>query len=95
MVYPVYKGTLERFVPTRTTPVGLGDALNAWRGDLGASIEYLGTRTDIDASRLAYIGSGTRRIETLFFRRGAPRGASRACLFRQRFRRTSVEPVAR
>ncbi len=60
VMYPVYKGTYER-----------GDGLNSdyanpsnfykdhvimWAKDLRRSIDYLGTRRDIDTTRLAYYG---------------------------------------
>jgi formylglycine-generating enzyme required for sulfatase activity len=58
---PVFKGTYERSDPT------LGDKpkiTSAWRDslimfakDFGRSVDYLTTRTDIDASRLAVIGA--------------------------------------
>ncbi|MGH8245068.1 MAG: protein kinase domain-containing protein [Gammaproteobacteria bacterium] len=72
MLYPIYKGTLERYVriasdrvaqrdPLNTwriasEPVSQRDLLITWRKDLGSSIDYLQTRTDIDAARLAYMG---------------------------------------
>ncbi len=60
VIYPIYKGTYER-----------GDDLNSsmpdetnfykehviqWAKDLGRSIDYLETRKDIDADKLAYYG---------------------------------------
>src|SRR5262249_51713036 len=56
-VYPIFKGMLERFAPTPTSAVGLRDGMITWRKDLGASIDYLATRSDIDASKLAFMGA--------------------------------------
>jgi eukaryotic-like serine/threonine-protein kinase len=60
LVFPIYKGTYER-----------GDALNtdypartdfyrqhvfAWYKDVGRTLDYIETRRDLDASRIAYFG---------------------------------------
>ena len=57
MLYPIYKGTLERYVPISRNPIGIRDAIVTWHKDLGRSIDYLQTRKDIDGSKLAYMGS--------------------------------------
>jgi pimeloyl-ACP methyl ester carboxylesterase len=58
MLYPIYKGMLERYVPvTVRDPISIRDATVSWRKDLGRSIDYLQTRRDIDSSKLAYMGS--------------------------------------
>jgi eukaryotic-like serine/threonine-protein kinase len=70
-VFPIYKGTLER-----------GDALNTdypaetdfyrehvldWYRDLARTLDYLQTRSDFDASRIAYYGySWGARLGPLF-----------------------------
>jgi formylglycine-generating enzyme required for sulfatase activity/tRNA A-37 threonylcarbamoyl transferase component Bud32 len=58
VMYPVYKGTYER-----GGGAGFGSGGNAerdlivqWGKDLGRSIDYLETRPDIDAGRLAFYG---------------------------------------
>ena len=62
MLYPIFKGTLDRYVPIPPNPVAQRDLVVAFHRDLGASIDYLQTRRDIDTSRLAYMGHsmGTR-----------------------------------
>ena len=61
LVLPVYKGSFERWDPV----LGLTgeeyfravrQRLLQWRQDIGRSIDYLGTRGDIDMSRIAYYG---------------------------------------
>lgn len=57
VMYPVYKGTYER--GTGAYPTGKSaerDVIVQWRKDLGRSIDYLETRSDIDAKRLAFYG---------------------------------------
>ncbi len=60
LVYPVYKGTWERQSDIQSD---VQDASNlyrdhviSWAKDLSRSIDYLETRDDIDADRLAYMG---------------------------------------
>ena len=62
MLYPIYKGTLDRYVKSAPDPMALRDMTIAWSKDLGSSVDYLETRADIDATRLAYMGHsmGTR-----------------------------------
>ena len=63
LIYPVYKGTYERRAPELN--VGLGErAPAAYRDwvimlskDLGRTIDYLETRPDIQASKVAYSGN--------------------------------------
>jgi pimeloyl-ACP methyl ester carboxylesterase len=60
LVYPVYKGTYEReseLVSDIQDETNLyRDHVIAWGRDIGRSIDYLETRPDIDAERLAYLG---------------------------------------
>jgi eukaryotic-like serine/threonine-protein kinase len=57
MVYPVFKGTFERDSGRPSTdPIAIRDYLVMWRKDLGRTVDYLQTRTDIDASKIAYMG---------------------------------------
>jgi len=56
-VYPVYKGTYERrFTAERIGEQTQRELRVAWSRDLGRVIDYLETRTDIDANRLAFYG---------------------------------------
>jgi formylglycine-generating enzyme required for sulfatase activity len=62
ILYPIYKGTLDRYVKSAPDPLALRDMTITWAKDLGRSVDYLETRADIDATRLAYMGHsmGTR-----------------------------------
>ena len=64
LVLPIYKGTYERYTgvvePVTGAPT---EQFNAWRDqvvqwvrDLRRTVDYLETRDDIDATRLAYLG---------------------------------------
>ncbi len=60
VVFPIYKGTFERGgdltsdYPSETT--FYKDYLICWAKDLSRTIDYLETREDLDADRLAYYG---------------------------------------
>src|SRR4030095_16275194 len=61
LVFPVYKGMFERFAGTTDFP--RTDQMNAyrdmaiqWSKDLGRTIDYLETRSDIDAGKVGYCG---------------------------------------
>ena len=58
VLYPVYKGTYERhFAPARGVADGFQrDRVVSWYKDLGRSLDYLETRSDVDHSKLAYFG---------------------------------------
>jgi pimeloyl-ACP methyl ester carboxylesterase len=56
LLYPIYKGTYERKLPTDIGPVAERDVQIAWSRDLGRAIDYLETRSDIDPARLAFYG---------------------------------------
>jgi pimeloyl-ACP methyl ester carboxylesterase len=56
LVYPVYKGMYERSVPLRGSTHEWRDTIIHWSKDLGRTIDYLETRSDIDAGKLAYYG---------------------------------------
>lgn len=60
LLYPVYKSTYERGDALTTddaAPTSLyRDHVLQWSKDLGRSIDYLETREDIDARKLAYYG---------------------------------------
>jgi formylglycine-generating enzyme required for sulfatase activity/dienelactone hydrolase len=57
VMYPIYQNTYERRV-TFTLPGGSQniELTTDWYKDAARSIDYLTTRTDIDSSRLAYLG---------------------------------------
>jgi hypothetical protein len=54
VLYPVYKGTYERTIAGINGANGERDLRIAWSRDLGRSIDYLETRSDIDRARLAF-----------------------------------------
>jgi pimeloyl-ACP methyl ester carboxylesterase len=56
MLYPILKYTLDRYSKVAADPIAQRDAVATWRKDLGASIDYLETRHDINAAKLAYMG---------------------------------------
>jgi hypothetical protein len=58
VMYPIYKGLYERQIRGSINP---GPALKReitidWSKDLGRSIDYLESRTDIDRARIGYLG---------------------------------------
>jgi pimeloyl-ACP methyl ester carboxylesterase len=60
VLYPIYKGTYDRGTELRSDVQDESsmyrDHVIAWARDLGRSIDYLETRSDIDTGRLAYFG---------------------------------------
>jgi serine/threonine protein kinase/class 3 adenylate cyclase/formylglycine-generating enzyme required for sulfatase activity/dienelactone hydrolase len=60
LMYPIYKGTYERRDGLRTErplpTVFYRDHVVQWSKDLGRAIDYLETRQDIQADKLAYCG---------------------------------------
>ena len=58
VVYPVYQSFYERrkTLPPNPGPTLGRDTLVQWSKDLGRSIDYLETRSDIDVTRLGYVG---------------------------------------
>jgi dienelactone hydrolase len=60
LVYPIYKGTHERHddlksdLPEET--VFYKDHVIMWRKDIGRTIDYLESRTDIQANKIGYLG---------------------------------------
>jgi hypothetical protein len=62
MLYPIYKGTLDRYVKMAPGPISLRDMTILWHKDLSSSIDYLETRPDIDVRKIGYMGHsmGTR-----------------------------------
>lgn len=56
VVHPVYKGMYERFEPPSMEPSTLRDRMIRWTQDIGRTIDYLETRDDFDATRIAFYG---------------------------------------
>jgi len=56
LVYPVYKGMYERYMPFSWTPNEWRDMMVMWSKDLSRTVDYLEERSDIDSERLAYYG---------------------------------------
>jgi eukaryotic-like serine/threonine-protein kinase len=56
LVFPVYKGTYERRVTSRQGPNTARDLAIEQAQDLNRSVDYLGTRKDLDSKKLAYYG---------------------------------------
>jgi hypothetical protein len=65
VMYPIYKGTYERQV-VRVFPWTL-DLATAQFKDLGRSVDYLETRSDIDTRKLAYVGVSMGSAEGVDF----------------------------
>jgi hypothetical protein len=60
LMVPAYSGTLERGPsPFNLPPSQARERALKWSMDLGRSIDYLATRTDIDTTRLAFYGVST------------------------------------
>jgi hypothetical protein len=57
LLLPIYKGTFERRIaPSPKGAVAWRDLRIRWSKDLGRSIDYLETRSDINCDKLAYFG---------------------------------------
>ena len=59
LVRPVYQGSYERWsgVVDVTDEVNYPRKMVEWRWDIGRVLDYLETRSDIDASRIGYVGT--------------------------------------
>jgi len=60
VMFPVYKGTFERWDDFSAHPRNSNfyrDHVIAWSKDLGRSIDYLETRSDVDHNKLGYDGA--------------------------------------
>src|SRR5262245_18541941 len=60
-VIPVYQGAFERFAgvgeyPRKDQMNAYRDMVVQWSKDLGRTIDYLETRSDIDAGKMGYYG---------------------------------------
>jgi len=61
VIFPVYKGTFERSVPTLTSDYpsptnAFREMVFDWAKDVRRSVDYLETRPDIDAKNVAFMG---------------------------------------
>jgi len=56
LVWPIYKGSYERWIPTATPTLETRRLLFYWRQDLSRLLDVLLQREDIDANRIAYVG---------------------------------------
>jgi dienelactone hydrolase/predicted Ser/Thr protein kinase len=66
LMYPIYKGTYERRPKTPLSgPLARRDQKFQWCKDLGRSIDYLESRTDIDSTKLAYYGISLGAVAAL------------------------------
>jgi eukaryotic-like serine/threonine-protein kinase len=63
VIYPLYKSMYERGDELKTaftnTSASYRDHVLAWSKDLGRSIDYVSSRPDLDASRIAFYGVST------------------------------------
>lgn len=76
LVYPVYKGMYERFEPPDFSPSGWRDMMIRWSQDLSRTIDYLETRSDVDASRIAYYALSSGALYGPVFTAVEPRFAA-------------------
>ncbi len=61
LVMPIWKGTFERndgstFRQFMGSAVGQREIINSWERDLRLTLDYLDTRQDVDADRVAFVG---------------------------------------
>lgn len=66
LIFPIYKGMYERRdgLAIGGKPLGVWrDHFIAWTKDLGRSLDYLETRKDIDASKVAYLGESMGGVQ--------------------------------
>jgi formylglycine-generating enzyme required for sulfatase activity/dienelactone hydrolase len=56
VIWPIYKGSYERWIPTATPSVEQRRLLFDWRQDVVRLLDVLTRRGDIDAERIAYLG---------------------------------------
>ncbi len=68
VMYPVYKGTYERVGPDNFATTASGrEALIQQSKDVGRSLDYLESRPDIDATKIAYMGESVGGALGLIF----------------------------
>jgi len=76
LVYPVYRGMYERFEPWQRTPNDWRDMVISWAQDIGRTIDYLETRDDFDAAKIAYYGFSSGALYAPVFSVVEPRLAA-------------------
>ena len=76
LVHPVYRGMYERFEPFQRTPNDWRDMMISWSQDIGRTIDYLETRPDFDAAKIAYYGFSAGAIYAPVFTAVEPRVAA-------------------
>jgi len=68
VLVPIYQGTFERRFETRPTEGrARRDLVIHWFQDLGRSLDYLETRDDVDAGKLAYLGMSLGATQGVIF----------------------------
>jgi predicted esterase len=73
LVHPVYHGMYERFSPPDFSPAALRDRMVHWSRDISRTIDYLETRPDFDASKIAFYGFSAGAIYGPVFTAVEPR----------------------
>ncbi|HUP45268.1 MAG TPA: SUMF1/EgtB/PvdO family nonheme iron enzyme, partial [Thermoanaerobaculia bacterium] len=73
LVYPIYQGMYERWVPFGFQPIEWRDRVIVWSKDLGRTLDYLETRSDIDSDKIAYYGFSSGAIYGPVFTTVEPR----------------------
>jgi eukaryotic-like serine/threonine-protein kinase len=73
LVHPVYFGMYERWQARQATPSGRRDELIRWAQDISRTIDYLETRDDIAADRIAYYGFSGGAVQGAIFTAVEPR----------------------
>jgi eukaryotic-like serine/threonine-protein kinase len=76
LIHPVYDGMYERFEPMGRSLTERRDRIIRWRQDIGRTIDYLETRGDLDARRIAYYGFSGGAIHGPLFAATEPRLAT-------------------
>lgn len=56
LVYPIYQGMYERWLPPTIEPIEWRDRMIAWSRDIGRTLDYLETRSDFDKTKFSYYG---------------------------------------
>lgn len=56
LVWPIYKGSYERWIPTAAPTLDTRRLLFYWRQDLSRLLDVLSQREDTNANRIAYVG---------------------------------------
>jgi eukaryotic-like serine/threonine-protein kinase len=74
VLIPIYKGMFERGTLTPTgAPTSSRDIRIMWSKDIGRSIDYLETRSDIDRARIGFFGFSLGAVEGPIFTAVEPR----------------------